>query len=199
MSSNEEPGINWATPVPGSRSQTHVQTFATKFCHVQTFQTKIRHVQTLATKTWLFQTFTTMMIRRDSYLVYPDSRDQELPFPDFRNRKTKARLSRPRRIRRDRVAQETAWPARPNLAISRLSRPRWRRRDFPDQHGDGATLKKFFRAFSTEVETARLSRPWWIRPIEPNGVMSNRAIFPQAKTVRRYKPSTNASRWLMGW
>ena len=40
---------------PGSRSQTHVQTFATKFWHVQVFQTKIRQVQNLAT----------MMIRRD--------------------------------------------------------------------------------------------------------------------------------------
>ena len=83
---------------------------------------------------------------RDSYLVCPDSRDQELPFPDFRDRKTRARLSRPRRKWRDPAAQEMAWPARPNLAISWLSRPTWRRRDF----------KKFFRAFSNEVETARL-------------------------------------------
>ena len=136
--------------LPGSRSQTHVHTFATNLWHFQTFQTKIRHLQALATKTWHFQTFATMMIRCDyraeaevarpnhrySYLVCPDSRDQELPFPDFRDRKTKARLSRPRRIWRNPACQEMA---RPNLAISRLSRTRWRRRDFPDQHGDGAT------------------------------------------------------------
>ena len=92
------------------------------FCHVQTFKTKIRHVQTLVTKTWHFQTFATMMIRRDyrdrsgggatktSRLIFgfPDSRDQELPFPDFRNRKTKARLSRPRRIWCDPAAQGMA-------------------------------------------------------------------------------------------
>ena len=48
---------------------------------------------------------------RDSYLVCPDSRDQELPFPDFRDRKTKARLSRPRRIWRDPASQEMALPA----------------------------------------------------------------------------------------
>ena len=91
--------------LPGSRSQTHVHTFATNLWHFQTFQTKIRHFQALATKTWHFQTFATMMIycdyraeaevarpkHRDSYLVCPDSRDQELPFPDFRDRKTKAR------------------------------------------------------------------------------------------------------------
>ena len=38
---------------------------------------------------------------RDSHMVCPASRDQESPFPDFRDRKTRARLSRPRRIRRD--------------------------------------------------------------------------------------------------
>ena len=68
---------------------------------------------------------------RDSYLVCPDSRDQELPFPDFRDRKTKARLSRPRRIWRDPAGQEMAFP------------------DFPEQDGDGAT-------FQTNMETARL-------------------------------------------
>ena len=115
---------------------------------------------------------------RDSYLVCPDSRDQELPFPDFRDRKTKARLSRPRRIWRDPAAQEMAWPARLNLAISRLSRTRWKRRNFPDQHGDGATLKKFFRAFSTEVETARLSRPRWIRRDSGNGATPKATARP---------------------
>ena len=62
----------WSTlfcTVPGSRSQTHVQTVATKFWHVQTFQSKTRHVQTLATKTWHFQTFPTMMIRRDNNVI----------------------------------------------------------------------------------------------------------------------------------
>ena len=39
----------------------------------------------------------------------------------------------------------------------------WPIPDFPDHHGDGAILKKFFRAFSTEVETARLSRMKWGR------------------------------------
>ena len=112
---------------------------------------------------------------RDSYLVCPDSLDQELPFADFRDQKTKARLSRPRRIWRDPAAQEMA---RPNLAISRLSRTRWRRRDFSDQHGDGTTLKKFFRAFSTEVETARLSRPRWILRDSGNGAFSKATARP---------------------
>ena len=91
---------------------------------------------------------------RDSYLVCLDSRDHELLFPDFRDRKTQARLSQRRRIRRDPASQETAWPVRPNFAISRpkwrrrdlrklfsgLSRPRWRRRGFRGQGGDGAIL-----------------------------------------------------------
>ena len=58
--------IQASTLCPESKSQTHVQTFATKFWHVETFQTKIRQVQTFATKIWLLQTFATMMmIRRD--------------------------------------------------------------------------------------------------------------------------------------
>ena len=42
------------------------------------------------------------------YLLQTDDVDIDLPFPDCRDRKTKARLSRPRRIRRDPAAQETA-------------------------------------------------------------------------------------------
>ena len=90
-----------------------------------------------------------MMIRRD----FPDSRDQDLPFPDFCARKTQARLSRLRWMQRDQVAQETA---RLRSAISRPSRPRCRRRDFPDQGGDGATENQFF---ATKAETAGFSRP----------------------------------------
>ena len=89
---------------------------------------------------------------RDSYLVCADSRNQELPFPDFRDRKTKARLSRPRRIWRDPAVQEMAWPARSNLANSRLSRTRRRRRDFPDQRGDGATQE------TARIQKQRLDR-----------------------------------------
>ena len=39
---------------------------------------------------------------------------------------------------------------------AQFSRPRWRRRDFPDQDGDGATNKNFL---ATDVDTARLSIP----------------------------------------
>ena len=67
----------------------------------------------------------------------------------------------------------SAWPARPKSALSRFSRPRWRRRDFPDRGRDGATNNHFYRdrsgsgatfAFRAEtvrttVHTARLSRP----------------------------------------
>ena len=137
----------WPVTVqPGSRSQNHVPTFSTKFWHSQTFQTKIRHVQTFATKTWHFLTFATMMIRRDfrdrsgggatktSRLAFGVSRlsPQDLPFPDFCDRKTQARLSRLRWIRRDAADQETARPALRRSAISRLSRPRWSWRDFSD-------------------------------------------------------------------
>ena len=108
--------------LPGSRSQTHVQTFATKFWHVQNFQTKVRYVQTLATKTWHFQTFATMMIHRDyrdrggggatktSRLIFGMSRlsRPRVTISLLSRPKTKARLSRPWRIRRDTAAQETA-------------------------------------------------------------------------------------------
>ena len=171
---------------PGSRSQTHVQTFATKFWHVQTFQTKIRYVQSFATK----------MIRRDyrdrseggaiktSRLIFGMSRLS-------RPRVAISRLSRQRLIRRDPAAQETASPARPNLAISRLSRPRWRRRDFPDQHGDRVFKKKFSRAFSTEVETARLSRPWWIPRDSGNGATKKctfKTFATKVETTRLSRP-----------
>ena len=103
--------------------------------------------QTFATKTWHFQTFATMMIRRDfsdgSEVARPKHRDSDLVCPDFRDRKTQARLSRPKRIQCEPAFQEMARSARPSSAISRLSRPRWRRRAFPGQHGDGATKKKF--------------------------------------------------------
>ena len=53
---------------------------------------------------------------------------------------------------------------RPNLAVSRLSRLRWRRRDFTNQHGDGATFKKVFQGFRDRCgygatqETVRLKK-----------------------------------------
>ena len=103
--------------------------------------------QTFATKTWHFQTFATMMIRRDfsdgSEVARPKHRDSDLVCPDFRDRKTQARLSRPKRIQCEPAFQKMARSARPSSAISRLSRPRWRRRAFPGQYGDGATKKKF--------------------------------------------------------
>ena len=118
---------------------------------------------------------------RDSYLVCPDSLDQESPFQDFRDWKTKARLFRPRRIRRDPAAQETAWPARANLAISRNSRPRWRRRDFPDQHGD------FQKSFSG------LSRPKWRRCDSGNGA-TQKATARTAWPVGSKSPLSRLSR-----
>ena len=130
---------------PGSRSQTHVQTFATKFWHVQTFQTKIRHVQTLATKTWHFQTFATMMIRCDY-------RDRSGGGATKTSRLIFTNSLRPRWIRRDsgngatqKATARPAWPARSNIHFQH----------FRDRGGDGAT-------FQTEVETARpriISRP----------------------------------------
>ena len=50
------------------------------------------------------------------------------------------------------------------LETARLSRPRRRRRKFPDQHGDVATNKKIFRDFATEVVTARLKKQRRDRP-----------------------------------
>ena len=88
----------------------------------QNIATHIWYVRTLATEICHFQTFATEKLRRD-----------------FRDRKTQARLLRPRRIRRDPRAQETARPALPSSTISRRSRPRWRRCDFYDQGGYGAT------------------------------------------------------------
>ena len=146
----------------------------------QNIATHIWYVQTLATKSCYFQTFATEKLRRD-----------------FRDRKTTARLSRPRRIWRDPEGQEMAWPARPNLAISRLSRTRWRRRYFPDQHGEGATLKKFFRDFSTMVDTVRLRKRrdskgngatvWPARPKCALSRLSRQcALFNVKKIARRF-------------
>ena len=107
---------------PGSRSQTHVQSFATNFRHVQAFQTKIRHVQTFVTKTWRFQTLATMMIRRNfsdrrgggatetARLIFGMFRLSQPRFAISKLSRPKnlSRLLRPRLIRRDSVAQETA-------------------------------------------------------------------------------------------
>ena len=102
-----------------------------------------------------FQTFATMMIRNEfcdrsgggaakpSRLVFgmPYSRDQVLPFPDFRNRKTQARFSRPRHRRRDFPDQGGDGATFQTKAeTASCSRPRRRRRDFPDQGEDGATF-----------------------------------------------------------
>ena len=81
------------------------------------------------------------------------SRDQELLFPDFRDRKTEARLSRPRQRRRDFPDQGGDGATFQTKAeTASLSRSRRRRRDFQNQGGDGAT-------FQNKAETARLSRP----------------------------------------
>ena len=145
---------------------------------------RLSHVQTLATKTWHFQTFATMIIRRDyrdrsgggatktSRLIFGMSRLS-------RPRVAISRLSRPKNYGATFATEaDTARPCGSNLAISRLSRPRWQWRDFPDQRGDGATLKKNFRAFLTEVERARLSRPWWIRRDSGNGATQKATARP---------------------
>ena len=103
-----------------------------------------------------------------------------------------ARLSRPWWIRRDSgngaTQKETA---RPRIHSSRTRR---RQRDFPDQGGDGTTFQTnmemaFFRAFSTEVETARLSRPWWIRrDSKRNGATKNSFLATKAETERLSRP-----------
>ena len=92
---------------------------------------------------------------RDSYLASPDSRDQDLPLSTTRNQKNSGT---PRWIRRDPAAQEMARTTPISSAISRLSRTRWRRCDFPDQHGDGATKKNLFRASTTKVDMAGLRK-----------------------------------------
>ena len=62
------------------------------------------------------------------------------------------------RLRTPKATARPAWSARPKCALSRLLRPRWRRRVFADRSEDGAT-------FQTKAETApaRLSRPRWRR------------------------------------
>ena len=61
---------------------------------------------------------------------------------------------------------------------------------FFDRGGDGATLKNFFRAFSTEVETARLSRPRWIWRDSGNGANQKataRPAWPARTKIRLSK------------
>ena len=94
----------------------------------QNIATHIWYVQTLATKSCHFQTFVTEKLSRD--FRYRGGYGATLP-----------------------TAQETASPARPNLTIFRLSRPRWRRCDFRVQCGYGATQ-----------ETARLKKQRRNRP-----------------------------------
>ena len=92
--------------------------------------------KTIATIICHFQSFATKNFRRD----FPDQ-DGRIQDSNFR------------RDFPDHVAQETVRPVRPNSDIFRLSRPRWRPHDFSNQHGDGATKKKYFKALATEVET----------------------------------------------
>ena len=94
-------------------------------------------------------------------------RNQKVHFQFFRERggdgatfQTKAetaRLSTPRRRRRDFSDQGGDGPTKKHIfatvvEAARLSRSEWRQRDVPDRGGDGVT-------FLTEAETARLFRP----------------------------------------
>ena len=95
----------------------------------------------------------------------PASATKMCTFKTFATEVETARISSPRRRRRD---QESFHGDRSGSGASlafrvetaRFSTPRRRRRDFSDQGGDGAT-------FYTEAETARLRnnslRPWWMR------------------------------------
>ena len=80
-----------------------------------------------------------------------------------------ARLSRPRRrwrdqesIPRNKGGNDATFETKAETA--QHYRPRWRRRDFLDQHGDGATFKKGFQGFRDQggygatQETARLKK-----------------------------------------
>ena len=88
-------------------------------------------------------------------------------FQAFATEVETVRLSRPMWIRRysgngatQKAMAQPAWPARQKSAFSKLSRPRRRRRDFPDRGGDDATKNNFI---ATVVEAARLSRSEWRR------------------------------------
>ena len=93
--------------LPDSRSQTHVQTFATNFWLDQTFATDILNVQTFATAIWNFQTFDhndpsdrigdgATETSRPIFGIFRLT-DQDLPFPDFCYQKTRSWFLRPSR------------------------------------------------------------------------------------------------------
>ena len=98
----------------------------------------------------------------------PGQRDQNALFKTFATEVETARLSRPRRRRRDqepfhrdlsgsganfRVQSGDGATFQAKAETARLFRPRRRRRNFTDRGGDGATKKQFF---ATVVNAARL-------------------------------------------
>ena len=158
-------------------------TLAPKFWYIQTFQTKFRHVQTLSTKTCHFLTFATKKLRRDfpdrdgdgaTFQANIETAWLEKKFRAFATEVKTARLSQggygatfPRWIRRDsgngatqKATTRSTRPELPKIALSRLLRLRWRRRDLQDRGGDGMTKNHFI---ATVVETARLSCSEWRR------------------------------------
>ena len=161
--------LSWA---PGWRSQTDVQTYATKFWHTRLFRPKLGMSRLWRPKLGIFR----------------------LPRPwwSVATFATKADTTRP-------CGSGNSVTGATNLANSRLSRPKWRRRNFPDQHGDGTTSKKIqgFRdrggdgaTFATKVDTARLRK----RPDRP-GRRDQKVHFPhfrdfqiEAETARLSRP-----------
>ena len=76
--------------------------------------------------------------------------------------------------------------------LSRLSRPRWRQRDFPDRGGGGATNNHFI---ATVKEAARLSRSEWRRRDFPEEGRDG-AIFQAKAESARLSSTRRRRRWI---
>ena len=92
---------------------------------------------------WHFQTFATTIIRRDFRDRNEDGSTEILRQKFGMSRLETKKLSRDFRDQGgDSAAQETVGP---NSSIPRLSRPRWRRRNFCDQRGNDPDPKRLSR------------------------------------------------------
>ena len=102
-----------------------------------------------------------------------------------------ARLSRPRLRRRDFPDQGgNGATFQTKAETTRPFRPRWRRRDFSDQGGDGATKIVFL---ATEVDTVQLSRLSRRRRYPSDQDGDGATFQTKAETARLFRPKRRRS------
>ena len=109
------------------------------------------------------QKFTNFKLSRTSWRRRDFPRRRRRNFPDKADAVYLLRLKLKWRdsgkVTNEKTAAQTAFPTRQKFTNFKLSRTSWRRRDFRDQGGDGATKKQLLVTFANALETVRISRP----------------------------------------